>query len=271
MILRVPETCEGLVRGYRPAECAGDSATDADVQTLGQSVTMQAMTCGKPVMISRRDGFWEPHKEVAKISGAAVAMAVMVVAAVVAVWVASGVTSVEALSYLLYCALAIALPGMVVVRAAYRDNPGGSPSSVWVCRSGWRCKSSASSWWPRWDSIVWRGLWRRRLGWSRASCWCGAEAWPSFECGSCAGRSSSGYGRRLPPPSRPTGTSRQRGRAGLEFAQAALDRRPRNAGGAFDHVDAAMSQGARFAGGPDPTRALREHRRHGSMFGSERG
>lgn len=27
----------------------------------GQSVTMQAMACGKPVMISRRDGFWEPE------------------------------------------------------------------------------------------------------------------------------------------------------------------------------------------------------------------
>lgn len=27
----------------------------------GQSVTMQAMACGKPVMISKRDGFWEPE------------------------------------------------------------------------------------------------------------------------------------------------------------------------------------------------------------------
>lgn len=65
------------------------------------------------------------NTEVVKISGAGVVLATMVVAAVVAVWVSNGVTSVEALSYLLYWALAIALPGMVVVRAAYRDNPGG--------------------------------------------------------------------------------------------------------------------------------------------------
>lgn len=30
----------------------------------GQSVTLQAMACGKPVMISRRDGFWEPDSVV---------------------------------------------------------------------------------------------------------------------------------------------------------------------------------------------------------------
>lgn len=63
--------------------------------------------------------------EVARISGAAVAVATTAVAAVAALWVASGVSSTEAALYLLYMALAVALPGIVVVRAAYRDNPGG--------------------------------------------------------------------------------------------------------------------------------------------------
>lgn len=36
----------------------------ATYKPSGQSVTLQAMACGKPVMISRRDGFWEPDSVV---------------------------------------------------------------------------------------------------------------------------------------------------------------------------------------------------------------
>jgi glycosyltransferase involved in cell wall biosynthesis len=36
----------------------------ATYKPSGQSVTLQAMACGKPVMISKRDGFWEPESVV---------------------------------------------------------------------------------------------------------------------------------------------------------------------------------------------------------------
>lgn len=57
----------------------------------------------------------------------------------------------------------------------------------------------------------------------------------------------------------------------LEFAQAALNRRPRNPRGPLDQADAAMPERARFGGRPQPPRALGKHRRQRRMFGAERG
>ena len=78
-------------------------------------------------------------------------------------------------------------------------------------------------------------------------------------------------GGRFPTAPWSAVSSRRQGRVSLEFAQAALDRRPRNAGRPFDYADATVPQCARFARGPQPTRALGEHRRQRGMFCAERG
>ena len=69
----------------------------------------------------------------------------------------------------------------------------------------------------------------------------------------------------------PAVAPRRQERVGFEFAQAALNRRPRNPGGPLDLADAAVPERARFGRCPQPTRALGEHRRQCGMFCAERG
>jgi len=75
-------------------------------------------------------------------------------------------------------------------------------------------------------------------------------AWPRA-CSAQQGRIDGGG--RFPTAPGPAAASRRQARVCLEFAQAALNRRPRNPGGPFDQADAAVPERARFSRRPQPT------------------